>query len=267
MKLDNSNKRISNIIAGILLVFIALVFIATALGVIIGYHLYNQDNVDPLMGGSRYNLEDNGLVPVAQYDYGIQQYNTVPGTITQVQEDLVSTFDFPLCIDPTQQSEMAGLFNYWYKVYQVCGGYEPDPCGTQQWNLYQWDKESNSWVQVHLPDWSEVIGWSLTWVKIEDTTQFSHFDPDMDGPHVGFDIEFQAVDCCCYDYWVAIIDWQTCENKGCIDSNRDPYGNIIPGKHLELDVIHAWTGCGDADQQFVYILVQISRIPNSRINT
>jgi hypothetical protein len=263
MKLDNSNKRILNIIAGILLVFIALVFIATALGVT-GYHLYIQDNVNTLNSGSRYNLEDKDFVPVAQYDYGIQQYNTVPGSISQVQEDLCATYDFPLCIDPADQYVQDNLLNIWYKVYQVCGGYEPDPCGPQQWNLYQWDKDTNSWVIVGTD--TQYIGWSLTWVEILDTTQNTWFDPDGAGPHEGFEIQFQAAECCCYSYWVCIIDYATCMNKGCIESNRDPYGNIIPGKHLELDVIHAWTGCGDVSQQFVYILVQIFRIPNSRIN-
>jgi hypothetical protein len=263
MKLDNSNKRISNIIAGILLVFLALVFIATALGVV-GYHLSIQDKIDPLKSGSQYNLEDKDFVPVAQYDYGIQTYNTEPGSISQVQEDLCANFDFPLCIDPADQYVQDSLLNIWYKVYQVCGGYEPDPCGPQQWNLYQWDKDTNSWVIVGTD--TQYIGWSLTWVEIQDTTQFSNFDPDGDGPHEGFEIQFEASECCCYSYWVCIIDYQTCMNKGCIDSNRDPDGNIIPGKHLELDVIHAWTGCGDISQQFVYILAQISRIPNSRIN-
>jgi hypothetical protein len=266
MKLDNSNKRISNIIAGILLVFMALVFIATALGVT-GFHLYIQDKIDPLKSGSQYNLEDNDFVPVAQYDYGLQQYNTVQGSITQVQEDLCVDFDFPLCINPSAQN-MESLLNVWYKVYEVCGGYEPDPCGTQQWNLYQWNKETNSWEIIG--DGSTVIGWSLTWVEITDTDLLQaggSFDPDGDGPHVGFELDPENFvdDCCCYSYWVAIID-TSCANAACIDSNRDIYGNIIPGKVLELDIIHEWTGCGDEDQNFVLILAQISRIPNSRIN-
>jgi hypothetical protein len=278
MKLDNSNKRISNIIAGILLVFMALVFIATALGVV-GYHLYIQDKMDPLKSGSHYNLEDkstdltlsgdlekNDFVSVAQYDYGVCRYDTVPGSIVQVQEDLCLDFLFPLCIDPNDPY-MNSLFDYWYKVYQVTGGYEPCDQLPQLWNLYQWDKDTDTWVIVGTD--TQYIGWSLTWVEITETDlQAGFFDPDGNGPHVGFDLDPQnfADDCCSIDYWVCIIDWATCENEGCIDANKDPYGNEIPDKYLELDIISGWTGCGEPDQCFVFILVQISRIPNSRIN-
>jgi hypothetical protein len=73
MKLDNSNKRISKIIAGILVVLAVSIFIAIALGVD-GSHLYIQEKMDPLYSGSHINLVDNPSEILPSGDLGNNKF-------------------------------------------------------------------------------------------------------------------------------------------------------------------------------------------------
>jgi hypothetical protein len=305
MESDSSNKRISNIIAGILLVFVAFVFIAIALGVVWD-HLYIQDKMDPLKSGSQFNLVDdpsdlslsgdignNDFVPVAQNFPDLTRYHTEAGSITNIQDELLDgatdfdgdgiiennididdlgdEFYFPLFIDPTDPIEMGVFLNNWYKIVEVEGGYSPclDPSATQRFNLYQQDKVTGEWERVEYTDASGLttwIGWSLTWIPITladisiltvDLSQYSHVDITLD-PQINWNTE-------CRTYWVAIID-TSCDNIGKVDSCQTPNNVHLSGKALKLSLETTWKGCPDQTQHFVYLLVQIFRIPNSRIN-
>jgi hypothetical protein len=286
MKIDISNKRVSNVIAGILLVFVAFVFIATALGVV-GNHLYIPDKMDPLTSGSQFHLEDdrgkNDFVSVAQNFPDVAEYQTEPGYVANVQHEYVdgygaeglSAFEFPIFIDPSLTT-MSTLFDNWYKVFEVKGGYKPCDCafGVQRFNLTQdWDKDG-VYEKVEYTDpitgkttW---IGWGLTFISITapdpqvpstyaiDLSSYGHNGVNLD-PTYDWNQE-------CRTYYVAIIDYQTCMNIGKVVSSVTPAGVPIPGKEIKLSLQTTWTGCPAQNQHFVLILVQISRIPNSRIN-
>jgi hypothetical protein len=309
MKLDDSNKRISNIIAGILLVFVALVFIALALGVV-GNHIYNQDEMDPLSTrlhiGSQINLEDHSsenkrthsgdieyidFVPVDQTCPG-GTYNTEEGSISvEVSEyvdgtndidgdGMVDEFIFPLCFDlPDPDFDL--LLDNWFIIYEVCGGYEPCTDGTyDQWfNIYQ-QKDGTSQPIGFVNDagnW-EWIGWKLQFISISKAAiAAAQLLPPGEQIYIDsetgreFDVSgITLEDCCCYSYWAAIID-ASCDNGACIESNQIPQicgaqPGTIQGKELTVLLEMWWTGCGNPEQDFDLILVQILRIPNSRIN-
>jgi hypothetical protein len=214
MKLDSSNKRISNIIAGILLVFVAFVFIATALGVVWD-HLYIPDKMDPLKSGSQFHLEDdsselslsadigkNDFVSVAQNFPDVAEYQTEPGYVNNVQHEYVDglgyeglpAFEFPIFIDPSLTT-MSPLFNNWYKVFEVKGGYKPCDCtlGVQRFNLTQdWDKDGVYEVVKYTdPDTGKTtwIGWGLTIIPVTatdisinyvDLSSYSHNGVNLD---------------------------------------------------------------------------------------
>jgi hypothetical protein len=275
MKLDNSNKRISNIIAGILLVFVAIIFIAIALGVFRD-NPYLQDKIDPLNSGSLFDLEDDenqDFVPVAQTCDDVARYHTVRGSVEIMPESNLidiascSSFEFPLCINPCD-SEVQLFINDWYAIFEVCGGYMPNESMTQLFNLYQYNEEKDQWMSVSSD--GTYIGWSLDWIQVQETHINDGWITSGIGTHNDIPIIFTPAACCCYTYWVAIID-ASCNNKGCIDSDQTPDScgtpqGYLPGKDLKLELVMGWCGCNDETQCFELILVQIFRIPNSRIN-
>jgi hypothetical protein len=288
MKLDSSNKRVSNIIAGILLAFVAFVFIATALGVV-GDHLYIQDRMNPLKRES--NLVDvssdlslsedigkNDFVSIAQNFPDVAEYQTEPGYVSNIQDEFVDgfgaegypAFEFPIFIDPSLTT-MDTLFESWYKVVEVKGGYKPCDCafGVQRFNLTQDADKDGNWETVSYTDASGKttwIGWGLTWIPIQqsdinigsvDLSSYGHLGVTLD-PQIDWNKE-------CRTYYVAIIDYQTCMNIGKVVASVSPDGDLL-GKEIKLSLQTSWTGCPAESQHFVLILVQISRIPNSRIN-
>jgi hypothetical protein len=298
MKLDNSNKRVSNIIAGILLIFVAIIFIALATGVV-GNHLYIQDRMDLLKRENNLvevssdlsfsgDIGNNDFVPVTQTFSDIARYYTAPGSITNFADGMLDdTFYFPLFIDPapadpTAQAYIDSFLNNWYKIVEVEGGYIPCGTGPQYFNLYQKDKDdpsgTNPWKKIGGVDPTTglytVIGWSLEWYTLDPTTDIDidgFFDPDNSGPHEPIYVGDLIFNLDCRTYWVAIID-TTCNNVAKVESSTEPGGDPfdpcdqIADKDLKLSLVSMWSGCGAPSQCFVEILVQISRIPNSRIN-
>jgi hypothetical protein len=268
MKLNNSNKRISNIIAGILLVFVAFIFIALALGYTRD-NLYLQDKMDlsdPSLVG---NIGKNNYVPIAQNCPDVCLYDTLPGSIEVVAEDLVEDFEFPLCFDANSVSDFV---NAYYRIYKVCGHYTLDG---GEFNLYQQNKETGELVKVS--NGPTVVGWGLEAIEFdEDDLSLDEF---ITGTHDPIPMDWydpQQPECCCTSYWVVILD-TSCNNGGCLDSNQWPdvpdgctlgptFSAKIPGKDIHSEIKLKGYGCPLPGQRFVIILVQISRIPNSRIN-
>jgi hypothetical protein len=315
MKIDNSNKRVSNVIAGILVVFVAFVFIALALGVV-GNHLYIQNRMDPLKRecnlvevSSDLSLSgDIGKTDFVSVDQDCPGgvYDTEAGYIHNIQHefldgttdfdgdgtvenwDIFSTpeggdaFVFPLCFDPSYDTKVDVYLSNWYKVFEVCGGYSPKPCSSY-FNIYQYKSTGYDEIGILNPDgitYAEWVGWKLTFVSlskqdvidIQDGSGFlllsGHAPIDLSGINTDDD-------CCCVHYEVAIID-SSCNNGACVESNQlpdvpgcevDPCGTSGDlGKELTAWLNMTWTGCGSSTQDFDIILVQIYRIPNSRIN-
>jgi hypothetical protein len=289
MKIDISNKRVSNVIAGILLVFVACVFIATTLGVV-GNHLYIQHNFvedSPVLCHSG-DIGNTDFVPVDQ-DCLAGEFNTAQGHIYNIQHEYCDGLDadgygydeefiFPLCFEDPTPAVFGDLFTNWYKLFEVCGGYEPKACSSW-FNVYQY--KSTGYSQIGTD--SEYIGWKLQFEEItkaevqfaiDNTGGWYYPDDTTRAPIYVGDISLQGV-CCCTSYWVAFID-SSCNNGACIESNQipstippcetDPTSGEIPGKKLTVALNTTWTGCGDDAQDFDLILVQILRIPNSRIN-
>jgi hypothetical protein len=264
MNLDNSNKRISNIIAGILVVVVVSVFIAIALG-LIGENLYLEDKTsDPLL---LWDLGNSDFVPIAQTCPG-GEWDTDAGSIEVVQEDLADLFEFPLCFNPSDpQCEVNSLLDTWFRVYKVCGGYYPCDCGTQAFDLYQQNKLTGELEIVTSPGY--YVGWSLDWHQLTAQEIADGYD--------GIVFTFDTIDdCCCTSYWIATINTD-CNNPGCIDSNQWPdvpddctmgptFSAEIPGKEIIAELTSTWCGCPVLGQRFVLILVQIFRIPDSRVN-
>ncbi|MFX1349064.1 MAG: hypothetical protein ACFE92_10365 [Promethearchaeota archaeon] len=281
MKIDNSNKRVSNVIAGILLVFVACFFIALALGVI-GNHLYIQDRVevssDLSLSG---DIGNKDFVPVPKVFDAKAYYHTEPGYIENFADGMCDdTFAFPLFIDPNPADPADNIdifLNNWWAMFEVYGGYMPCDTGSQYFNLYQKDKVSGQWVKIGGvdPDTGQytVIGWSLDWYLLEmsEITVDGYFDPDNSGPHEPIYVGDLVFNTDCRTYWVAIID-TSCNNVAKVDSCTEPGGNPfdpcdhIDDKLLKLKLVTTWSGCGSPSQCFMEILVQILRIPNSRIN-
>jgi hypothetical protein len=192
-------------------------------------------------------------------------------------QDLVDLFEFPLCFDPADQcNDIQSLLNSWFRVYKVCGGYYPCTSGTQEFNLYQYDKDFDNqdgtfgaYVIVTSPGYQ--VGWSLDWHMLDDV-DFAL------GTYNGIDLTEldTSDDCCCISYWVVTID-TSCDNKGCLNSNEFPTVpsdcETVPetlsgylGKDIIAELEMTWCGCPDPSQCFELILAQITRIPNSRID-
>jgi hypothetical protein len=261
MKIDSSNKRISSFIAGILIVFVAFVFIAIASGVV-GNHLYIQNRMDARERESNLlevssdlsgDIGNKDFVPVAQICPG-GTWDTEQGSITVVDEDLADLFVFPLCFDPAVDT--LSLLDDWYRIYRVYGGYVPCATGTQAFDLYQKGQI------VTAPGY--YVGWSIDWHMLtqEELEEYEWYDI--------------TDDCCAVEFWIATINVD-CQNPGCLDSNQWPTVPVdcipdfdptttIPLKDVVAELTSTWTGCGQPDQCFELILVQILRIPNSRIN-
>jgi hypothetical protein len=270
MKLNNSNKRISNIIAGILLVFVAIIFIAIASGVIRD-QLYLQYKTNPSSGVI---VENNDFVPVA-LECPDLYYHTKPGCISVVDEELLDgsdylpEFEFPLCFNPANpEDEINTFINNWFRVYRVCGGYTPceDQCHEWSFDIYQYNEEKNTYVRIGSDLLGTEVGWGLTWSTIDPAVWVN--------PHTQQGIDTQG-DCCSTEYYYVTID-ASCLNGACVDSDQWPEcgctatpltpSAYIPYKALKVDFDMYWCGCVCEDQCFELILVQISRIPNSRIN-
>jgi len=272
MRLCNSNKKISHIIAGILLVIVAIIFIAIALGVV-GNHLYIQDSADPLYIGSQFDLVDNSsrgeISPsrdIGRHRFGsiaqsctLGPFNTEQGSLDVVggyyDDDLV----LPLCIEPDADGDGVidtdfTIFTDWFVIIRSYGGYSPLECATQSFDLTQ--KGS----LVTSEDGAYYIGWSLDWAQLTDD-ELATYGIDTCG------------DCCGVTYWIGVIDIEACLNPGCLDSNQyptlpcecDQLTGFIPGKEVYAEITTTWCGCDELEQCFEIILAQMNRVPNSRI--
>jgi hypothetical protein len=255
MKIDDSNKRYSMIIAGILVISILSIFVAITLGSG-GYRVYTQKGTQPHCIGfqsteyeaSERNLPENKKV-VSVADKCEQTHDTKPGCITIEYKEI--PYELPLCI--TQEE-----INDWWILYKVCGGYLPDKkdwiriCGSIRYPVL----DNYGWIvldQDKTPEGGIIL---MTEMEV---------------------IQDATLPCCCY--YVNISGFVLyCNQEIHLDSNHHPTGCQIvengPGydgdldKLVELDIITNWEGCHLDKQEFRIILTQknyFSGIPNSRI--
>jgi hypothetical protein len=262
MKIVNSNKRYSTIIAGILVIS----FLSILVAFLIGFgddNIYKQDGVQRgyigLPSDSEGDPLDIGIgkhknVPVAKRDDVViaDGIDTVPGSFTPgpIYIDLDSAHDldlsddkilgsddpsqayvFPLCLkdDSTTPYDMSpwGLADEdylvgWYTDIIVCGGYTPEP----------WD----TWIDIDQTKTGKGGRIYIWWV--EDETY--------------------SGTCCCEKkyfgvFMVANIDGT--DDKVCLDANHIPSCQQTLDKWVTVKMSSKWAGCNQWYQRFMYILV------------
>ena len=259
MKMDDSNKRYSTIIVGILVAFISSIFVANLIG--FGGYSFNSSNAlqlqsagipmyeesnNNLIGGNSSRGENND-VHIAQY-CEVDGLDTVAGSIEY--EDHYIDDPLPLCITPEVVED-------WWVVLKVIGGYEPTGG-----NIEVWQKG----VLVTNPCYGGPGTMYLGWVLADPVDVTDQYNT---GP------------CCCIRYYNLSIDPSLCNNWACIDSNQYPpvcdlgcvitdyeEGMTIPDKDVTLKIWTDWQGCGMPCQQFEIIYAHkncVPGIPNSRI--
>jgi hypothetical protein len=265
MKIDDSNKRYSMIIAGIMVLSIVSIFVAY-LSAIGGQNLHFSNGFQILGVGTNPRLTEGSAdkhsedsrnsnpVPVAQ-NCTVGPFDTEAGEIEIIDcnfpyiDEYGNLLPLPLCIT----NEMAQTWNW---TVRVKGGYEPqDTFG--YWPLYG----ITFWQDKNKDGEPELIqGWNIDWTRTVK----------CDG-------------CCSCWEWFGEPAW--CGNKVCLDSNQYPtligcsgtYCDIqvpdgqteIPGKEVYMKIDTLWEGCPLDTQQFAIILAhkkdEISLIPNFRI--
>ena len=227
MGIDDTEERHSNLVIGILIVAVASVFVAFALG-IGGTKLFSQNKVQPVNIGLFSEIDNKpelqvpnieNTVPVAKG--GCIEMDTAAGTITidETNTNLPTWEVLPLCIT---QAEL----DLYYVTLRVTGGYTPE-CGSIK--FYQKDVEVgridvNIGEAVHEPCYTDIYYITFT---------------------TGSDIELES------NQWPIIPD------EFCFNSNYD----IVTEKKVTVCLCTEWTGC-----HFWIILVQkmFSESPNSQ---
>jgi len=264
MKIGNSNKSFSIIIAGIIVLTILSIFVAYASEV--GGPDRHSSYGSEILGISTCSVlpEDNdnietqevrksSPVPVAQ-ECELGPFDTEAGEIEIIENNFPyidengNLLPLPICIT----NEMAQTWNW---TVRVKGGYSPiDTLGYWPgYGITVW-QDSDKDYELEL-----VQGWNIDWTDLGK-------DPQCD--------------CCSCRLWLAKPAY--CGNKVCLDSNQYPEvigcdcdrivphnQDEIPGKEVYVQINTLWEGCPLEDQQFAYILAQkkdeIPIIPNSRI--
>jgi hypothetical protein len=232
MKIDDSNKRYSMIIAGILLITVLPIFVAFSMGVM-GERVFSDNNSPPIGGGipqsSRKNnsvntlnnyQESDELVSGSKSGCAISDMYTKKGSIDIIIEEDTS-YRLPLCIDgPEDLVELNKALNI---TLLVCGGYCP-----QDEDSYL-DLDQGTFCGTYrggkiLIDW---IG------------------PTKPGP------------CCCWDEYTAEFVWVPCTSQdiclvssqlpddGACWSKRQPisWGSNGLVKPVDIDLEIYWEGC------------------------
>jgi hypothetical protein len=262
MKMDDSNRRYSRIIAGILVLFVSSIFVANLIG--FGGYSINSSNALQLQsaGIPMFEESNNNLFGVnssrgENNDVHIAQNCEIAGLDTEAgsieYEDHYIDDPIPLCLTPEEVED-------WWMVVKVIGGYE-----LVSGNLEIWQKGSKVYNPCYTGPGAMYLGWDLA--TAEDVTdQYS-------GPGA----------CCCIRYYNLSLDPYLCNNWGCIESNQyppecagcdviPPQGcGTIPGKDVTLKIWTTWQGCDQECQQFEIIYAHknyisgISQLPNKKI--
>jgi hypothetical protein len=167
MGIDDTEERHSNLILGILIVAVATIFVAFALG-IGGTKLFSQNKVQPVSLGF-FSEEDNKpelQVPnventVSVANGGCIEMDTEAGSIEIDSANLPAWEVLPLCITNND------LIDY-YVTLRVTGGYTPE-CG--QITFYQKDELKGTidvnWAHVgHEPCYADY--WTATFTTATD---------------------------------------------------------------------------------------------------
>ena len=251
MKLDNSNKRYSNIIAGILVIVGLSIFMAFFIG-FWGNGISEQN-------GCRDSFEEsisgnNKIESIAQT--GFWQVDVEKGTMDNVQVSWDSSYDLKIC------TTMDDIEQWWLEI-DVYGGYDPCELCDNYFHIYQ-EKPDGILIQgIYLIDplsfhWEEVgtsgpcnakVTWRLTFGDGDLSTDDVILWKDVDGDLSTDDLI--PITCMIFD------------------SNRKPFctSHCHLDKFVTFDLSTCWQGCPCPTQRFVKILTHkdnTSGVPNSR---
>jgi hypothetical protein len=250
MKIDDSNKSYSYLIAGILIISVLSIFLAFALGNGSVFNLeQNAVNSTALQKTQDNNLLYTGndiCVSIAQKrDWN--DLDTAEGHLKILEHNIpdFETQGVPLCIDDA-------LVANWYVLVESKGGYHPVTCGTRI-DIYQ---------EKTYADGSVVRDW-LGYIKVTWTIE-------LDPP-------------CCTVIYRANFDVfsDDASDPDCIhiESNKFPESSIIPpwrlekcvpdtqdlDKWVDIELKSKWAVCGDSSQCFEIILIPKNKFPGSPI--
>ncbi|MFX0087995.1 MAG: hypothetical protein ACFFAU_20245 [Candidatus Hodarchaeota archaeon] len=244
MKIDDSNKRYSIFIAGILVISILSIFLAIALGVW-DYRGKDQIGSLPFYHAPSDNLENNG--PVSVSEKCEQTHDTGPGSIKIHRKEIPSVL--PICIKNEDVAK-------WWILYESKGGYVPD--------LKTWIKVDGQIIKDLTPNYG--------WIELEQRktgregilliTAMTRI-VDLSKPCALF---YNLSGFVVYGARPIVLDSNELPTEGCqvIEWSQDYCGSF--DKEVDLDIITNWEGCHLEKQEFRIILIQkvhISRIPNS----
>jgi hypothetical protein len=260
MKLDDSNKRYSAIIAGILIISVASIFVANLMG-LRGYSIRSSSNLQLESAGIPFCDENSksGVIEGDSHnrtnDVHIAQWcevdciDTEPGKI-EVHEVYYDNVPLPLCVT-------AETVDDWYVIVNVTGGYEFTDGSIE---FYQGKTGAKELV------WNDCIqgmylGYDLDSMDVTD----QYKPPDC------------TEECCCCWKMIKIYVNPSCNNWACLDSNQMPeicgdcWFEVPPvdlDKEVMIKIKTEWEGCPSPDQQFEIIYAHkncVHGIPNSRI--
>jgi hypothetical protein len=226
MKIDDSNKRYSMIITGILLITTVVIFVTFTVGAM-DQIAFSDNGAQPTTEGGNNDSEnmlnnkgDDDLVSESKRGCDIKM-KTEPGTI-EVDYELSPCYELPLCFD--EQAELDELNRALNITLAVCGGYKPQT------------RSNLSLIQ-------EYCG------------QVRYGEIDIDW------VEYQPADgkpCCCWTYYYAVFT--NVPNICLIASTQMPTNNILPScmsledpswpssghvesKKVDVDINIYWEGC------------------------
>jgi hypothetical protein len=252
MKIDNSNKSYSMIIAGILVMVVLSIFMAISLGVR-GCSIYVQETAktqylavqSQQRNATESNIPENNMI-VSLAEKCEQSHDTEPGCIVKEHKEI--PYDLPLCI--TQD-----VIDDWWIMYKVCGGYEP---------------EAKNWI------WKDgrkvIVTNNYGWIVLDQTKTGEGGYILITQKEITYDSSLPC--CCAYVNLSGFVLY--CGQDIHLDSNKLPTGcqiyetgtNFDLDKMVDLDIITNWEGCHLDTQEFRILWAHkdyFTGIPNSRI--
>jgi hypothetical protein len=259
MKIYDSNKWYSMIIAGILVTSVLVIFVAFALGVN-GTNNFSDNSdrsLQPIGPEDLYisgtNKSENFLDEVIkaktghgdvlgdQTVYNPDHHYVEPGEIEFVDDNFDD--DFPVCVTPDWGDDK-------WVVVRVRGGYVPEKKSYygypgQYYGLFIITDKDGNIIWNPCPPPNMYVGWFLEDIYDSWTCEGSVCDA-------------------CWVYYNFTINGHICDNWICLDSSYDPDGgNKQSEKYVLVEYDIHWKGC-----EFDYMLAHENRvpgIPNSRI--
>ncbi|MFX1344019.1 MAG: hypothetical protein ACFFBC_03010 [Promethearchaeota archaeon] len=235
MKINNSNGRYSNYIAGILVFVLLFIFMGFLIGCwgCSSYEKVGAPLVFPL--DSSYNVGNIKDEPAAQ-SRSWSPFDTVAGTLTVTEAGFYDinnvlivnmtegTGQFPLCI-----SKLDGYY-FKFKV-ETCGGYSPaDYCNYIELSQFKWPDVWNLY-RLHFTsvDWSPGFDAGCCDIyELEVHIDTNHYLEEKLG-------------------W---CNWQSTDSI-CFESNHDPEDQLPDlGKEVDVKLKMGWQGCYLQSQTF-----------------